>query len=279
MHTRRLPSTLAVLLIVSLITGCQSSDRPSAAKSSEWQPLFNGRDLSAWYTNLKGLGKENDPNHVFQVHDGMIHVYKDAADQSQQPFGYLCTVKDYGDCRIRFDVKWGEKRFGSRSDKRRDSGCLYFVWGEDPAADAKSIWPASIECQIQENDFGDVYAIGTGCSTTVDPATKDQKQPTWKDAAAADGVPWTTPDSGNDRIVRSVMLEKPRGEWNTVEIVIRNGTATHIINGTTNMKIDHVTRRDANDRNKRVPVTRGRILFQAEGAEVMYRNIEISEGN
>src|SRR5438034_665924 len=89
-----------------------------ASDGKEWQPLFNGRDISGWYTNLKGLGKDKDPDHIFQVHDGMIHIYKDAAQGSPMPFGYICTAKEYGDCRIRFQYKWGEKRFAPRTDKR-----------------------------------------------------------------------------------------------------------------------------------------------------------------
>ena len=234
-----------------------------------WQPLFNGRDISGWYTNLKGLGKDKDPDRIFQVHDGMIHIYKDAVQGSPMPFGYICTAKECGDCRIRFQYKWGEKRFVPRTDKRRDSGCLYFMWGEDPAPDAKSIWPKSIECQVQENDVGDIYAIGTQCSATVDPATANQKQPTFKDG----GVAFTTINSGNDRIVRSVMLEKEG--WNVVEIVLEKDGATHIVNGTVNMKITHVARKDAEKADQLVPVNRGRILFQAEGAEVMFKNIEV----
>src|SRR2546421_2719625 len=120
------------LLIYALSIGpvcCQTT------KPADSQPMFNGRDLTGWYTNLKTHGKDKDPDHIFQIHDGLIHIYKDAVQGSQVPFGYVCTDKDYGDCRIRFQYKWGEKRFGARSDKRRDSGCLYFMWGEDAAPD------------------------------------------------------------------------------------------------------------------------------------------------
>ena len=243
------------------------------SRPADWRPLFNGRDLTGWYTNLKTLGKNKDPDHIFQVHDQLIHIYKDAVQGSPMPFGYVCTEKDYGDCRIRFQYKWGEKRFAPRTDKRRDSGCLYFMWGEDPAPDAKSIWPKNIECQVQENDVGDTYAIGTQCSATIDPATKTAKQPTFKDASDG-GIPYTTPNSGNDRVVRSVMLEKDG--WNDVEIVLQGDTATHIVNGKVNMKISKVAHADPEKPGEMIPVNRGRILFQAEGAEVMFRNIEIS---
>src|SRR4051812_22047752 len=115
------------LLVVALLLMA----RPAVAADAGWKTLFNGKDLSGFYTFLKGGTKNADPTRVFQVHDGILHIYKDAEQGSQQPFGYVCTEQQLGDCHIRFDYKWGEKRFGSRATKRRDSGILYFVWGED----------------------------------------------------------------------------------------------------------------------------------------------------
>jgi hypothetical protein len=238
--------------------------------------VFNSNDLTGWYTWLKGLGKDNYPQKVFQVHDGVIHIYKDAAEASNQPFGYICTEKDYGDCRIRFEYQWGTKRFGSRATKRRDSGILYHVFGED--GPGGKTWPASVECQIQENDTGDVYAINTIASATVDPKTTsgEKPQPVFMEKDAG-GVPFTTRGSGNDRIVRSKMLEKDG--WNTVEVILKGDTAVHIVNGEVNMRIDHILGPSSAPPADRKPLTRGRILFQAEGAEVMYRNIEIQPLN
>src|SRR5205823_3093793 len=101
---------------------------------------------------------------------------------------------------------------------------------------------------------------------------KTAKQPTFKDAADG-GIPYTTPNSGNDRVVRNVMLEKDG--WNDVEIVLQGDCATHIVNGKVNMKISKVAHADPDKPGEMVAVKRGKILFQAEGAEVMFRNIDI----
>jgi hypothetical protein len=169
---------------------------------------------------------------------------------------------------VRVEYKWGEKRFGSRATKRRDSGLLYFVFGED--GKQGGTWPYSVECQIQEEDVGDIFAIGTGCSSMVDPATLKDKAPKFLDY----GQKYTTPGKMNDRIIRSEMLEKPG--WNVVEVVLKGDTAMHIVNGQVNMRISHVTRADPQDPSKQIPLSRGRIVLQAEGAEVMYRKIEVA---
>jgi hypothetical protein len=257
------PALIGLLILPLLSLG---------AAEPQWKPLFNGKDLDGWYTWFKDHGKDSDPNKLIQVSDGVLHIYKDAAEGSKQPFGYLATNEEFGDCRIRFQYKWGGKRFAPRSDKRRDSGILYFTFGED--GPGGKTWPHSVECQVQENDTGDIYAIGTACSTTIDPATNDEKAPTYKDASAG-GVAYATPGKMNDRIVRSEMAETDG--WNNVEIVLAGDSATHIVNGKTNMKITKATRpADPTDPTKRVPLTRGRIVLLAEGAEILFRNIELA---
>ena len=48
---------------------------------------------------------------MFSVNDGMIHVYKDTPEGKAMPFGGVITDKDYGDYHLRFEFKWGTKKF------------------------------------------------------------------------------------------------------------------------------------------------------------------------
>jgi len=254
-------------IFLTVICGVALAE-PTTQPSGDWKPLFNGKDFDGWYTYLKGPGKDNDEMNVFQVDNGMIHIYKDADDGSNQPFGYLATKDEFGDCRIRLQYKWGTKRFGTRAQARRDSGLLYFFTGPDGAF-ANGPWPYSIECQIQENDVGDIYFIGTQGTTTVDPSAKDQKQPTFK----PDGESKTSPATGNNRVIRSKMLEKDG--WNTVEVVLKGDGATHIVNGEVNNQLTGARAPDPSNPGQLISIRKGKILLQAEGAEVWYRNIEV----
>ena len=265
--------TVVLAVTCSCTTARAQATRPAAAAASsrEWTPLLNGKDLTGWYTFLRGPGRDKDPQHVFQVTgDGVVHLYKDAEEGADMPFGYFCSEKEYGDCRIRFEYKWGTKRFGRRATRPRDSGFLYHVFGND--GDQGGVWPWSIECQIQENDVGDIYAIGAHVSTTIDPATKDTKLKKFLEPNEG-GVDFTTPTEPNSRLVRNPMNE--HDGWNTIEVELRGDSAVHIVNGKVNMRIHNITRPDPNDPEKQIPLTKGRILFQAEGAEVMYRKIEM----
>src|SRR5262249_36298084 len=112
---------ISLTLLVSMFATGRTTAAPTSQPtgSTEWKPIFNARDLTGWYTYLKGQGINNDPTHIFQVDDAMIHIYKDADEGSAQPFGYIASNDDFGDCRLRFQYKWGTKRFGSRSKSRR----------------------------------------------------------------------------------------------------------------------------------------------------------------
>ena len=165
--------------------------------SQKAKPLFNGKDLTGWYTFIKNRGKNNDSVRVFSVKDGLLLI-------TGQEFGYLVTEKKFTDFRLVVEFKWGEKKYPPRENRVRDNGILYYV------VDSDKVWPRSIECQIQEGDCGDFWLID---SVTV----------------VMDGA--RTQATKNTRIAKKKDNEKPSGEWNRLEIVAQNGKCTHIMNG------------------------------------------------
>src|SRR5438105_4101510 len=83
--------------------------RSAAATAERWTPLFNGRDLTGWYTFLQKHGKNQDPDHVITIEDGSIHLYKNAPEGSSVVMGYIATEKEYGDYHLRLRYRWGAK--------------------------------------------------------------------------------------------------------------------------------------------------------------------------
>ena len=67
--------------------------------------------------------------------------------------------------------------------------------------------------------------------------------------------------------------------WNTIEVILQGDSATHIINGKVNMRLAHIKAPDPANPAQLISVQKGKILLQAEGAEVWYRNIEIQPIN
>jgi len=232
----------------------------------EWVKLFNGKDLTGFHTHLRGQGK-NDPEHVFSVNDGMIHVYKDTPEGKAMPFGGVITDKDYGDYHLRFEFKWGTKKFAPRTATVRDAGLLFHVFGEDGAVGGT--WASSVECQIQEKDVGDLYVVGTRVSTL---ATKGPKDVLF--AAIRFGNEVTVGD--RDKIVRVVKEgDTEHAGWNTIEVIARGDAAVFIVNGKPVHYIFNIRQPDPATPTAWKPLTKGRLWFQSEGAEVSYRNIEL----
>ncbi|MDB6026000.1 MAG: hypothetical protein JWM68_2223 [Verrucomicrobiales bacterium] len=257
----------------------------STAKSSKegWQPLFNGKNLDGWYKVIDGKKKNEDPNNLIQVHNGMVHMYKDTLADSRQPFGYISTDNNYSNYHLRFEYKWGKKKFAPRNgpNDKRDAGTLYHVIGND------GVWPKSVECQVQEGDVGDIYTVYTRVTASADPKTTNLvavvgtnavgvvktnmfAQPIFLPAAKG-GVPFEHGVSGNIRRVMRNPMNEHKG-WNTVEVIVREDSAIHIINGKTNNIANNISQMI---NGKWVPLTAGRITLQLEGAEVFYRNVEI----
>ncbi|MBC7892120.1 MAG: DUF1080 domain-containing protein, partial [Sphingobacteriaceae bacterium] len=72
--------------------------------------------------------------------------------------------------------------------------------------------------------------------------------------------------------IKAPDAEKPSGQWNTVELYCHGDTCVHVMNGLVNLV---VTRSRHLVGGQVVPLTKGKIQIQSEGAEVFYRKLEI----
>ena len=137
--------------------------------------LFDGKDLSQFDTFLPSSGLNSDPNHVFTVENGVVHV-------SGTEFGYFITKQEYKNYYLRAEFKWGEGTFAPRQGQARDSGILYNIQGPN------KVWPRSIEFQINEGCTGDFWMTDGAALTLLaqterpvraspDPMAKPQSRP------------------------------------------------------------------------------------------------------
>jgi len=203
--------------------------------------LFNGESLDGFYTYVEGCGVNLDPKGVFRVEDGAIHV-------SGAEFGYFSTEKEYKNYYLLVEFRWGEKTYPPREGLARDSGILLHASGVD------KIWPRSIEFQMIEGGTGDIILVDD-TAVTRDGETKRggrfdrYGKGKWVDIAGYR-------DPGRE-------LEKPRGEWNRLELYAEGDRIRFLVNG--------VMANEATGAS----VTKGKILFQSEGAELFFRRIEL----
>lgn len=249
-----------------------SGKRSKTSTDTEWIRLFDGKSFDGWYTFLQKHKKNEDPTKVFQLHDGVIHVYQNHEESDNVPGGYLATDLEYVNYHLRLEYKWGNKKFSPRAEQRRDAGLLYHLVGTDV------VWPRCIECQIQENDTGDCFTVrGTQVETSVQVVNIETPNgpkdlPRYKSEADG-GVRQTIGQGTIARIVKSGTHE--HDGWNKVEVIVRGSEKViHIINGHKVFEATNLRQLSADNKSWE-PLTKGRIALQAEFAEVLYRNIEI----
>ncbi|MFN4259012.1 MAG: DUF1080 domain-containing protein [Gemmataceae bacterium] len=252
------------------MVGWETAVAADAITPTETIRLFNGKDLTNFYTYLgapqkgeKPLGKNNDPLKVFTVQDGMIRV-------SGEVFGCFVTEKDYENYHLVVEFKWGEETFAPRKDRARDSGILLHCVGEDGAAGG--VWLESVECQMIEGGTGDFILVrGKNIPTLTVEAEERGGQYYYKPGAPpvtrkGGRINWYARDP-NWKDVKGFRgaqdVEKPVGEWNTLEVICDGDNITNILNGT-------VVNVGTNSSH-----TKGKILFQSEGAEVFFRRIDL----
>jgi hypothetical protein len=188
---------------------------------------------------------------------------------SGEMFGALTSREEYGDFHLRLEFKWGEKKWPPKEGAARDSGILYYAVGEPGAADNKA-WMRSLECQVQEHDTGDFWAVG---GTTAEVAGDAEGEGKDRKMVHRPGAPVVTVGVTPRRAIKALDNEKPTGEWNAVEVICLRGTCVHVVNGKTNLVLTNPRQPGAD--GAMVPLTKGRLQIQSEGAEVFYRNIQV----
>ncbi len=232
--------------------------------------LFNGRNMEGFYTWIRDE-TYSDPNKVFTVKDGMIHI-------SGNGYGGLITNESYRDYHLLVEFKWGEKTWGNRVDRTRDSGLLLHCWG--PNGGYNNTWMASIEAQIIEGGVGDILVLtGTDPDTgQVLPTsltaeiTKDRDgEKVWKKGGervtiSSGRINWFGRDvdwadtigfRGRDDV------ESPLGEWTRMEVIADGGHLLYRVNGVI-----------VNEALEAKPDF-GRLLLQTEQAEMFVRRFEL----
>ncbi|MFY9924407.1 MAG: DUF1080 domain-containing protein [Opitutaceae bacterium] len=268
-----------------ILIACLLASAAQLGADEPWRPLFNGRDLTGWSTfmaapppetNVPGLkrdekgnylepiGFNRDPLGVFKVEtvDGRPAIHVSGAG-----FGVITTQETFANFHLRLQTKWGDKKWGYKLHAPLDAGLLYFARG--PAGVDHLTWPSCLEFQIQEHDDGDLFTLGK-TSVTV--------------PARHDGRLWTYDPTGSPtvfvakrpigaRCCRLQDSERPKGEWNTLDLICLGDTSIHIVNGKVLMRLRHAQIADG-----AAPATldSGQICLQTEGGEVYYRGIEIA---
>ena len=244
-------------------------DKDEVSVEEGFVPLFDGKTLNGW-TAAKGDSEGPSPFSVNEK-ERAIHCYGGCKAGSKQVSDCLNTDQEFSHFILKMEYKWLEKRFAPRTDWDRDAGLPFHVHG-----DLTKVWPLSLEMQIGESPAdkphgkdskgryhtGDLFVLGKDLRTDT---------PIENKLYSAGGKRKT-----GRSIKTHLGVEKPKGQWNEMEIQIHGSEkATFILNGEVVLETFNFTQK--NKKGKKVPLSKGRIGLQSEWAEILYRNIRIKE--
>ena len=241
----------------------------STTRAGEPVALFDGKDMARWYTFLRDHGRDNDPNGTFAVRDGVLRI-------SGQDWGGLTTRDEYSNYEVEVVYAWGGKVWPGREKNARDCGLILHATGRDGTVG--KCWLEGIQCNMIEGGTGDISVTGSNKAYRFTAQAEDRPWGKKTGAYWKDGAParefgpgarllWFGRDLGWENVIGfrgKNDVEKKVGEWNTLVVTMKADTMTVKLNGVTVSK--------ATD----LGVTQGKLQFQSEGSEVLFKKITLT---
>ncbi|MDO4584001.1 MAG: DUF1080 domain-containing protein [Planctomycetia bacterium] len=262
-----------VLLFFSTTLRAQTQEQdlaaiPPSTPVTEVRELFNGKDLTNWYTYLRGYGKNHDPKGVFSVKDGIIQV-------TGEEWGCLTTEESFENYRLIVEYRWTGKIYPSKQGKALDSGILFHSIGPDGGFGG--IWMLSHEYNLILGASGDFWTVGKASRPDIFLQSTVGEERLGGNDFIYDKNGKEVTLVGNNRVcrwdiardwtdttdVKPAVNEKPIGEWNTAELVCDGEEVRCYFNG------------KFVNRATRVSPARGKIQLQSEGCGIEFRRVTI----
>ena len=269
----------AIFAAVGMVAGLGVTAPLARGQGGEPVRLFNGKDLSGFYTWLVDQ-KYEDRDRVFSVVDQVDGA--PAIRVSGQHYGAFITKDEFANYHLTAEYRWGPVTWGGRKNATRDSGILVHCQGPDgnTGRDFNGAWMLSQECQIIEGGTGDFILVG-GHDKEGNRIVPKLTVTAGKDR---DGEPVYDPNGpatefqgtrinwfGRDPDWKDVLgfrgkqdVESPFGEWTRVEVICDGDSITNVVNG------------KVVNKGTKSSLIRGKIIFQSEGAEIYFRKIELT---
>src|SRR5438105_5289852 len=251
------------------------------SNKQDWKYLFNGKNLAGWDTWIgpplddagkklseTAVGLNTDPNHVFTIvkdyGENVIRI-------SGENWGGISTTDEYENFQLQLMFKWGVSKWGQKKNKKRDSGLLYFAVGSHGAD--YGAWMRSQEFQIQEGDCGDYWGVA-GAAEDIPAVKKSDSEYVYN--ATAHMYNFSATSNIGRHCIKQGDAEKTSGEWNVLDLYCHGDTSVHVINGQVMMVLYHSQQ---SDNGAVLPLKKGKLQIQSEGAEIFYKKIRIKPLN
>lgn len=241
---------------------------PAAARSAEWKPIFNGRDLSGWVPKVNHRPAGENWRDTFRVRDGVLVVSYAGYERFSDEFAHLIYETPLSSYRLRFEYRiTGPGVPGAPAWAVRNSGVM--LHGQAPGdMQLHQRFPVSVEAQLLAGAPGQTRPTGNVCTPGV--------------TVTIAGVPMA------EHCRNSSSKTYPEGQWVRFEVEVHGARLVrHIVEGETVMEYGDLrlapsenaefAAAPANPATAGTPLARGYISLQGEGHPVEFRNIELME--
>ncbi len=228
MKTRYLPCITIIALLSSY-----------ASAQDGWTYLFKDTDLNEFYFDFV---EEAEPEDVFEIEPDGTLIIKGA----DKPEGYIQTLDEYENYEIKFEFRW--------PDKEGKSGIQIHSTSDT----AHSIWPESIEIQLEPEHSGDFWLL----NNSID--VEEEQMPS-KAAERNRRIRLTPKTEPRDYGKPKKKLEKEPDQWNAMHIVAKGDSIKVYLN------------EKLVNEGKNASATSGFITIQTEGSNLEIRNFRLRE--
>lgn len=239
--------SVPAILLFSFATAQMKNSKENSLTEKEkkegWQLLFDGKTTKGWHTYA-----ENKVGNAWKVENGALALVNDGNQGYQtKEGGDIVTNQEFSNFEFKIDWKISDKG---------NSGIIFYVH-EDPAHYHET-WNTGPEMQILDN----------GTPTRL---------------GHSDGKLYSHRAGDLYDLLAAKEAEKPLGQWNSAEIISKNGKLDFYLNGvhtlSTTMWDEHWKKMIAISKFKNMPgfgtFKTGKIALQDHGNEVWFRNIKI----
>ncbi|WP_439555131.1 3-keto-disaccharide hydrolase [Dyadobacter sp.] len=264
--------TLYFLFFNTLIFTASLAQKP--ASKEDWQPLFNGQDLTGWDIKIAGHKVNDNYKNTFIVEDNMIRVNYKEYDRFTTEYGHMYYNKPFSHYKIRLQYRFtGNQVPGGASWNVRNSGIMLH---SQPAASLgfDQDFPISLEMQYLGGLNAGERTTGNLCTpgTIVDINGKlDEAHCINSSSKTYNGDQWVTAEAIvlGDSIVYHLI------EGDTVLVFTNPRVGGGYVSKSHTFKDGKVGNENEWIKKDGTKLGSGYIALQAESHPIDFRNIEL----
>ena len=248
--------SFSLLVSICMLSICCSSGQRNSiqdiAEQEEWEPLFNGKDLTGWDIKMAGHEVNDNYKNTFRVEDGMLRISYDEYENFDDKYGHMYYQKPFSHYILKFKYRFtGDQTPGGAEWNVRNSGIMYHSQSAEEQTFEQE-FPASLEVQLLGGLGSEERHTGNLCT----PGT----------------VVYTDGELNPAHCIDSDSKTYHGDQWVSAAIVVLGDSIVHhVIEGDTVLTFTNPQLGE----EPGVPLGEGYIAVQAESHPIDFRDIEI----